>query len=203
MYLKMSSFSLHFHRIFSLYRFLINIYFSFCTLKKLFHYHLSSFFWLEVIVIHIILPLYVMCCFPLATFKTFFLIFGFSSLNIICLGVCVCFAFIKLLESANLHLSLNLWNFGHYGFRFFFLPYFSFPSGTPMTCMLDISAGSHVASTEVKVLVVHLCPTLCNPMDCSPLGSSVNGISQARILEWVAMPSSKGSFWPRDWTHIP
>ena len=138
MYLKISSFSLHFHRIFLLYRFLINIYFSFCTLKKLFHYHLSSFFWLEVIVIHIIVPLYVMCCFPLATFKTFFLIFGFSSLNIICLGVCVCFAFIKLLESANLHLSLNLWNFGHYGFRFFFLPYFSFPSGTPMTCMLDL-----------------------------------------------------------------
>ena len=46
------------------------------------------------------------------------------------------------------------------------------------------------------------CPTLCNPMDCSPRGSSVPGILQARILGWVAMPSSKGSSRPRDWTHV-
>ena len=39
-------------------------------------------------------------------------------------------------------------------------------------------------------------------MDCSPPGSSVHGILQARILEWVAMPSSKGSPWSRDWTHV-
>ena len=38
------------------------------------------------------------------------------------------------------------------------------------------------------------CPTLCDPVDCSPLGSSVHGILQARILEWVALPSSKGIF---------
>ena len=36
------------------------------------------------------------------------------------------------------------------------------------------------------------CLTLCNPMDCSPPGSSVHGILQARKLEWVAMPSSRG-----------
>ena len=46
------------------------------------------------------------------------------------------------------------------------------------------------------------CPTLCNPMDCSPLGSSVHGISQARILEWVAMPFSRGFSWPRDQTRV-
>ena len=46
------------------------------------------------------------------------------------------------------------------------------------------------------------CMTLCNPMDCSPLGSSVHGILQARILEWVAMPSSKRSSQPRDQTCI-
>ena len=40
------------------------------------------------------------------------------------------------------------------------------------------------------------CPPLCDPMDCDPPGSSVHGISQARILEWVAMPSSGGSFQP-------
>ena len=38
------------------------------------------------------------------------------------------------------------------------------------------------------------CPALCYPMDCSPSGSSVHGIFQARILEWVAMPSSRGIF---------
>ena len=40
---------------------------------------------------------------------------------------------------------------------------------------------------------LQLCPILCNSMDCSLPGSSVNGILQARILEWVAMPSSRGS----------
>ena len=42
------------------------------------------------------------------------------------------------------------------------------------------------------------CPPLCDPMNCSPPGSSVHGILQARILEWVATPSSRGSFPPRD-----
>ena len=46
------------------------------------------------------------------------------------------------------------------------------------------------------------CLTLCNPMDCSPLGSSVHGILQARILEWTAMPSPRGSSLPRDWTRL-
>ena len=40
-------------------------------------------------------------------------------------------------------------------------------------------------------------PTLCDLMDCSPPGSSVHGNLQARILEWVAMPSSRGSYQPR------
>jgi len=42
-------------------------------------------------------------------------------------------------------------------------------------------------SSKVKVKFVQLCPTLCHPMDCSPSGSSVHGILQARILEWVAI----------------
>ena len=46
------------------------------------------------------------------------------------------------------------------------------------------------------------CPTLCDPVDCSPPGSSVHGVLQARRLEWVAMPSSTGSSWPRDWTCV-
>ena len=44
------------------------------------------------------------------------------------------------------------------------------------------------------------CPTLCNSMDCSPQDSSVHGIFQTRILEWVAMLSSRGSSQPKDWT---
>ena len=42
------------------------------------------------------------------------------------------------------------------------------------------------------------CPTLCDPMDYSLLGSSVRGSLQARILEWVAMPSTRGSSQPRE-----
>ena len=50
----------------------------------------------------------------------------------------------------------------------------------------------HLRSTEVAKLL-QSCPTLCKPMDCSPPGSSVCGILQARRLEWAAMPSSRGS----------
>ena len=45
-------------------------------------------------------------------------------------------------------------------------------------------------------------PILCDPVDCSPPGSSAHGILQARILEWVAMPSSRGSSKPRDLSHV-
>ena len=41
---------------------------------------------------------------------------------------------------------------------------------------------------KVKLLVAWWCPTLCNPMDWSPPGSSVHGISQVRILKWVTIP---------------
>ena len=46
--------------------------------------------------------------------------------------------------------------------------------------------------------ITQLCPTLCHPVDCSPPGSSVRGILQARILEWVAISSSRGSNTPLD-----
>ena len=53
----------------------------------------------------------------------------------------------------------------------------------------------------VLCLVTQSCPPLCK-MDCSPPGSSVHGILQARILEWIAMPSSRGSSQPRDQTQV-
>ena len=50
--------------------------------------------------------------------------------------------------------------------------------------------------------VAQSCLTLCDPMDCSLLGSSVHGIFQARILEWVAISFSRVSFWPRYRTQV-
>ena len=55
---------------------------------------------------------------------------------------------------------------------------------------------------QVLCLVAQSCPTLCDRMDCSPPGSSVHGILQARILEWVAMPSPRGSSQPKDRTQV-
>ena len=55
---------------------------------------------------------------------------------------------------------------------------------------------------ESESEVTQSCPTLCYLVDCSPSGSSIHGILQARILEWVSMPSSWGSSRPRDKTHI-
>ena len=49
----------------------------------------------------------------------------------------------------------------------------------------------------MKVLVAQLCPTLCDPRD-----STVHGILQVRILEWVAFPFSRGSIQPRDRTQV-
>ena len=80
------------------------------------------------------------------------------------------------------------------------------------SCCLDLSHSffSFSAIHHLPFLYFHacmcakllqLCPTLCDPMDCSPPGSSVHGILQARILEWVAMPSSRGSSHPMDRTH--
>ena len=64
--------------------------------------------------------------------------------------------------------------------------------------------SSSTAWKWVGWLVPALCtkslPTLCDSMDCSPPGSSVHGILQASTLEWVAIPFSRGSSWPRDWT---
>ena len=51
-------------------------------------------------------------------------------------------------------------------------------------------------------LVTQSCLTLCGPMDCNPPGTSVHGILQERILEWVAVPSSRGSSKPRDGTQV-
>ena len=53
-----------------------------------------------------------------------------------------------------------------------------------------------------EVLVAQACLTLFDPMACSPWSSSVHGIFQARILEWIAIPFSRGFSLPRDWTRV-
>ena len=58
----------------------------------------------------------------------------------------------------------------------------------------------HIHTVESSCLVTKSCLTLCNPMDYSPPGSSVHGISQARTLEWVAISSFRGS--SKDQTHF-
>ena len=56
--------------------------------------------------------------------------------------------------------------------------------------------------TKVKSEVAQLCLTLCDPMDYSPPGSSIHGIFQVRLLEWVAISFCRGSSWPRDWNWV-
>ena len=55
-----------------------------------------------------------------------------------------------------------------------------------------------MSESESEIEVAQSCQTLCDPVDCSPTGSTVHGILQARILEWVAISFSRGSSRPRD-----
>ena len=57
----------------------------------------------------------------------------------------------------------------------------------------DVEGSLSLSRTAVLYLVSQSCPTLCDPVDCSPPGFSVYGILQVRILEWVAMPFSRRS----------
>ena len=54
--------------------------------------------------------------------------------------------------------------------------------------------GHHlVTEQQLHAKLLHSCSTLSNPMDCNPPGSSIHGVFQARVLEWVVMPSSRES----------
>ena len=67
---------------------------------------------------------------------------------------------------------------------------------------VTVHGVTELNKTESESEVAQLCPTVCDPMDCSLPGSSVQGILQARILERVAMPSSRGSSQPRDQSQV-
>ena len=67
---------------------------------------------------------------------------------------------------------------------------------------MDLISSSCTSLIFTLCLVAQSCPTHCSPMHCSPPGSSVCRTFQARMLEWVSISFSRGSFWPRDLTHI-
>ena len=69
-------------------------------------------------------------------------------------------------------------------------------------CAWFLINRARVAEHGVQFSITQSCPTLYDPMDCSPPGSSVYGIFQAIILEWVAISFPKGSSWPRDQTRV-
>ena len=104
------------------------------------------------------------------------------------------------LVEVNLLFGLTIWN------SFFFLAtckyseaynVSSFPLSAAMSLTKLVNNYVYMCAKSLQ-----LCPTLCDPMDHSPSGSSVHGILQARILEQVVMPFSRGSSWPRDWTQF-
>ena len=81
----------------------------------------------------------------------------------------------------------------------------SCPPWTPAvvrTGRVGVGGCAPLTSSGYTVVLIQSWPPLCDPIDCSPPGSSVHGILQARILEWVAMPFSRGSSPPRDWTQV-
>ena len=81
---------------------------------------------------------------------------------------------------------------------------FTFPS--PHICLHYSCAWKYpfllLVSRSCVCMCAQSCLTLCDPMDCSPPGCSVHGISQARILEWIAISYFRGPSQPRDWTLI-
>ena len=76
----------------------------------------------------------------------------------------------------------------------------SFPELKKLSSDSRITKASKTVCAHAKLL--QLCPALCYPMDYSSPGSSVHGIFLARILEWVAISSSRGSSQPRDRTQV-
>ena len=85
---------------------------------------------------------------------------------------------------------------------------FYFVTDSPKWDPLSSTGGGGPSARGVRVYVracsvTQSCLTLCGPMDCSLPGSSGDGISQAGMLEWVAMSCSRGSYWPRDQHECP
>ena len=73
---------------------------------------------------------------------------------------------------------------------------------TPRTLVLKLYHQTCMLKPSACMLLLQSSLTLCDPMDCSLSSSSVHGLLQARILEWIAMPFSRVSSWHKDWNHV-
>ena len=67
---------------------------------------------------------------------------------------------------------------------------------------LKVTSQMKLPFKVMCVLCAQLCPALWDPMNCSPPDSSVHGVFQARVLEWVAISYSRGSSWSKDQTRV-
>ena len=98
------------------------------------------------------------------------------------------------------------WNCSSYSCNSFILSLCCLGSVSASAGFFDFTTLSCLDTWLVGLIcvcsVTELCSTLCNPMDCSPQGSYVHGIFQARILEWVAIFRSRLSSQPMDWSCI-
>ena len=103
-------------------------------------------------------------------------------------------------------LALGEWSLSHWTIRedpqLFLLKWISFLYSDILSFWRMYWISLFYESVKVEVLVPQSCLTLCDLMDYSPPDSSVRGILQARILEWIAIPFSRESFWPRGWTQV-
>ena len=97
------------------------------------------------------------------------------------------------------HPNIHILPPGKGEFRYRSRAWKSLPSQTPCSHLVW---GLVTNPGKGKVFVTQSRPTLGNLMDCNPPGSSVHGILQTGILEWVALPFSKGSSWPREQTRV-
>ena len=71
-----------------------------------------------------------------------------------------------------------------------------------VNAQLKLSQLLYVLCNIIMSEFAQSCPTLCDPVNCNQSDSSIYGILQTRILEWVAISFSRGSSWPRDWTWV-
>ena len=118
---------------------------------------------------------------PVAPAQADSFFFSFSH-RLYCLNIIILYTNVNFLQNSIFHMARSL----HSPF------YATFPSRT--------ISPNHNLPDGVVVVQLLSCVQLCDAIDGSPPGSSVHEISQARVLEWVAISFFQGSFWPRDWT---
>ena len=112
-------------------------------------------------------------------------------------------AFLYIHENNKIHFRVSLFCFCCYLVFFYLKFFFYFFIGVQLLYnVVLLSTTQQSESAVLGGLVAKSCPTLATPWTVAHPGSSVHGISQARILEWVAISFSRGSSRPRDRTHI-